>query len=300
MIIIIKIIIIITKNNNNSNKIIIIIINNNNKNNNKPKEYPNSNDMLGGFLRTGFGWVRDLNNSRNLTGGDWEINLKHTWRNPPKNFYEATAIWETNVKNSWQNPPQNLFWSNSRLPKKPQETVRPMWRTVWGTLQITFWEAKTICCKEPQKTSVSFAPRPLVWLKTPKLMPLKKMQKRVEELGDKCKEVMGEPSTKPFGTPKRICPRRPRGITKLAQPWWNLGETFLGPWWTFHRTSKDRTFWQPKTESPKAILPRDLYYRWRPQSYCCWGIRYISSVQINYVYISILAVNILLPNWLLL
>ena len=95
-------------------------------NNNKPKEYPNSNDMLGGFLRTGFGWVRDLNNSRNLTGGDWEINVKHTWRNPPKNFYEATTIWETNVKNSWQNPPQNLFWSNSRLPKKPQETVRPM------------------------------------------------------------------------------------------------------------------------------------------------------------------------------
>ena len=42
---------------------------------------------------------------------------------------------------------------------------------------------------------------------------------------------------------------------------------------TFHAT-----FWQPKTDLPqrtteslKAILPRNLYYGWRPQSYCCWG-----------------------------
>ena len=33
-----------------------------------------------------------------------------------------------------------------------------------------------------------------------------KMQKRVEELGEKFKEVMGEPSTEPFGTPKRSAP----------------------------------------------------------------------------------------------
>ena len=36
-----------------------------------------------------------------------------------------------------------------------------------------------------------------------------KMRKGVEELGDKFKEVMGEPSTERFGTPKRIC--RPTG-----------------------------------------------------------------------------------------
>ena len=37
-----------------------------------------------------------------------------------------------------------------------------------------------------------------------------KMRKGVEELEDKFKEVMGEPSTERFGTLKRICrPRRP-------------------------------------------------------------------------------------------
>ncbi len=34
---------------------------------NKPKEYPNSNGMMGRFLRTGFVWVRGVNNSRNFS-----------------------------------------------------------------------------------------------------------------------------------------------------------------------------------------------------------------------------------------
>ena len=73
--------------------------------------------------------------------------------------------------------------------------------------------------------------------------------------------MMGEPCTESFGTSQKT-----RKITKLAQPSWNLGGTFCG------------TFWRPKTdlpqrtiESPKAILPGNLYYGWRPQSYCCWG-----------------------------
>ena len=32
----------------------------------KPKEYPNSNDMVGLFLRTVFVWLRHVNNSRNF------------------------------------------------------------------------------------------------------------------------------------------------------------------------------------------------------------------------------------------
>ena len=96
---------------------------------------------------------------------------------------------------------------------------------------------------------------------------------------------------------------------KLEEPWCTLagtlvglGETSVQPWWNLprnllaaqdgsapenqrhHETWRDlvepwrNTFWQPKTdlpqrtmESPKAILPRNLYYGWRPQSYCCWG-----------------------------
>ena len=33
---------------------------------NKPKEYPNSNNIMGRFLRTGFVWVRHVNNSGNF------------------------------------------------------------------------------------------------------------------------------------------------------------------------------------------------------------------------------------------
>ena len=56
------------------------------------------------------------------------------------------------------------------------------------------------------------------------------MQKRLEELGDKFEEVMGEPSTEPFATPKRTWPRRPgrsRNLRNhaetLRKPWLNLG-----------------------------------------------------------------------------
>ena len=137
------------------------------------------------------------------------------------------------------------------LPKKPQETVRPMWRTVWGTLQRTFWEAKASCCKEAKKTNVSFcpktftmaeslkaqtchfAPRPLLWLKVSKLTLLRKMQKRVEELGDKFKEVMGEPSTNLLAPKNGSAPEDQRDhetCTTLVKPWWNLGETLAEPW----------------------------------------------------------------------
>ena len=58
-------------------------------------------------------------------GGDWEINVKHSWRNPAKSLYEATAIWETIPCFFWSFSPtaralgssaivkvsgQNCFW----------------------------------------------------------------------------------------------------------------------------------------------------------------------------------------------
>jgi len=69
-------------------------------------------------------------------GGDWEINRlgdrckaqlaekKHSWLNPPKNVYEATAIWETNVKNRVGNTPKNLQRTiESRKAKTLPETL---------------------------------------------------------------------------------------------------------------------------------------------------------------------------------
>ena len=76
-----------------------------------------------------------------------------------------------------------------------------------------------------------------------------KMLKRVEEHRDKCKEVMGEPSTEPFGTPRWICPRRTRDTTKLEEPWWNLA------CWNF-----GGTLVEPSAEpfgGPRRICPRE-------------------------------------------
>ena len=61
----------------------------------KPKEHPNSN-MMGRFLRTEFVWVRRVNNACNFhpsrSLGD---TCKAHLANPPKNFYDATAISQT-------------------------------------------------------------------------------------------------------------------------------------------------------------------------------------------------------------
>ena len=73
---------------------------------NKPKEYRNSNDMMGCFLRTGFVWVRHVNKSHNFDPGRrLGDKCKEQLADPPKNSY------------GWRHPPQNLFWSNSHFLK---------------------------------------------------------------------------------------------------------------------------------------------------------------------------------------
>ena len=58
-------------------------------------------------------------------------------------------------------------------------------------------------------------------------------------------------NAEPFGSPRRICPRKPKtprnlnnlgGTTKLEEPWWNLDGTFRG------------TLWQPKTDLPQRTI----------------------------------------------
>ena len=45
----------------------------------------------------------------------------------------------------------------------------------------------------------------------------KDAKKKLKELGDKCKEVMGGPFAGPFGN-ERYLPQKTTEITKLAQP----------------------------------------------------------------------------------
>ena len=99
--------------------------------------------------------------------------------------------------------------------------------------------------------------------------------KRVVELGDRFKEVMGKPSTEPFGTPKRICPTlsansiepfkteavgSPRRICAgeaetLLEPWWNLAGTFHGTLWRPKMDLLQRTIKSRKgIHAPKPLL----------------------------------------------
>ena len=72
-------------------------LSNDNISRNKPKEYPNSNDMMGGFLRTGFVWVRHVNNSHN---------------------FDPTRRLGDKCRAQVAEPSKELLWSNSHLGDK--------------------------------------------------------------------------------------------------------------------------------------------------------------------------------------
>ena len=89
---------------------------------NKPKEYRNSNDMMGCFLRTGFVWVRHVNKSHNFDPGRrLGDKCKEQLAEPSQELLWLAA------------PSTEPFLKQQPFPKRPQETVRPTCRTVWGT-----------------------------------------------------------------------------------------------------------------------------------------------------------------------
>ena len=199
-------------------------------------------------------------------GGDWEINVKHSWRTLHRTFYEATAICPKNRAKLWDQCKESFP----------------------GTLQSTFWEAKVICCKDPRRQTRHFAPRPLLCLMKPWWNLVKPWWS------------LGQPSTEPFktqpcGSPRRTCSREPetrKTWRVLVEAWsnlqWNLlaaqdrsapedqrhHETWRTLVWNLPRNlvAAQEGSAQRTLESPKAILPRNLYYGWRPQSYFCWGM----------------------------
>ena len=81
---------------------------------NKPKKCPNSANMMGCFLWICMSETCQQFQATLTPGGEWEIHIKHSWRNPPKNFYEVTTVWETNVKNSWRNRARNFNRSHKK------------------------------------------------------------------------------------------------------------------------------------------------------------------------------------------
>ena len=104
----------------------------------------------------------------------------------------------------------------------------------------------------------------------------------VEELGDKFKELIGEPSTQPVGTAKRICPEtkpdRSRNWRNLGgtsvQPWYNLGEPSTEPFTTETFGSPTEPF---KTETlgsprPQKRTPRNLKNLGGALVHPCWNL----------------------------
>ena len=118
-----------------------------------------------------------------------------------------------------------------------------MYRTVWGTLRRTFREAKAICCKEPQRTNVSFCPKTFTMAEDPKVNSVQKdARKSWRSWKIYVKKWWGGPLQNLSET-KGICTRRLQRSRNLGgtsvKPWRNLGGTFR------------ETFWQPKTDLPQ-------------------------------------------------
>ena len=149
-------------------------------------------------------------------------------------------------------PSTEPFWSNSHLPKNR----RRLWdqcKELFGEhCKKPFGRRKPFAAKNPRRQTCHFAPRPLLWLKTKKMLTLLgKNANAVRDLGDLLKEVMEEPwtlvkprwtlvnlpstepvKTEPFGSPKQICPEKQRHHeiwTTLLKPWCTLGTRRTAP-----------------------------------------------------------------------
>jgi len=100
-----------------------------------------------------------------------------------------------------------------------------------GNTPGNLWEAKSISCNTAGE----------------------KCQKKLNELGHKCKEVMANLSAQPFLGTKGIRPRRPK-IIIVVEPWWNLVAAQDGSAPENHRVRKQfcpEAF--TMAEDPKAI-----------------------------------------------
>ncbi len=203
----------------------------------------------------------DLYRSATLApGGHWEINVKYSWRNPPQNLSEARAICPKNRSRLWDKC-KELFGEHSKEP---------------------FGRQKPFAAKNPRRQTCHFAPRTLVWLNTPKLRLLGKMPQRVEELGDKSKEVILLQNL--LASQNGSAPEDQRDRETCAtsvKPWWNLPRNLLaaqdGSAPENHRESESNSAPKPLLwlKTPKLLLlgkrdgtGRKLFGNKRPSNTC--------------------------------
>ena len=134
---------------------------------NKPKEYPNSNDMMFRFLRTGFVWVR----------------------------HGGTLV----------EPSAEPFSSPRRSAPEDQRD-----NEACATLVKPWWNLGVTLVGLPQN-----------------LLAAQDGSAPEDQRHHETCATLAEPSTvtEPFGSPRRICPRRPETPRNLR----NLGETLVQP-----------------------------------------------------------------------
>ena len=158
-------------------------------------------------------------------GGDWEINVIAQLTEPNKELLWSNCHLRDKCRELLGETSTEPFLKQQLFTPKCARDSEPNVQNSLG-LQKTFWEAKAICCKEPQKTTVSFCPKTFTMAEGPKANPVgEKCEKELKELGDKCKEVMGEPSAEPFRKRKGSAPQGP-WRTLVQKPWRKLGGTF--------------------------------------------------------------------------
>ena len=141
-------------------------------------------------------WAMSTIHSTLTAGGDWETNVKHSWRTLHRTFYEATAICPKNWARLWDQC-KELFGEHSKVP---------------------FGRRKSFAAKNQEDKRV-ILPRDLYYAWW--------------NLGGTSVKPwwsLGQPSTEPFktqpcGSPRRTCSREPETRETwrvLVEAWWNL------------------------------------------------------------------------------
>ena len=182
---------------------------------------------------------------------------------------------------------------------KQQPFGRQMQRIVGGTLHRTFSEARASCpknrwslwdrckklfgehskepfgrrkpfaAKSPRRQTCHFSPRPLLWLKAPKLTLLGK--KKLRNWETSWKKWWGNLPQNLLAPQNGSAPEDHKDhetCATLVKPWWNLGGALAEPWWNLPRkllAAQDGSAPENHRESESNSAPKPLLWLKTPK-----------------------------------
>ena len=209
---------------------------------NKLKEYPNSDDMMGRFLRTGFVWVRHVNNSGNI--------------DPRRRLVTGRYMWAQLAE-----PSTEPFLNFLKQPPFTQNRRRP-WdqrRELFGEhSEEPFWEAKAICCKEPFCPETFTRAEDQSWRCWPLTLLGKNAPKELRNWETSLKKLWGNLRQNLLAPQNGSVPedqRHHETCATLSKPWWNLAKALVEPWRNLPKILVE-PFAEP-SGGPRRIWPRE-------------------------------------------